>query len=201
MVYNLFVPVVGGEGFKAYWLKKRGDVPLKKLVWTALLDRASGLVGLVLVTGFFFYFSSYDLAYKWAFYLLIPLAYVVSYAVTYLFFNTWLPAWNYTQLLSLGVQILQALTAYLVIMALDIDEQIANYLFVFLLATFAFILPIVGAREMAFVFGAEYLGLNMELSLAIGLLFYLCLALNSLMGSYFLLNPSALGEWENSPQG
>ena len=67
-----------------------------------------------------------------------------------------------------------------------------EYVFVFMLASFAYVIPIVGAREMAFVFGSQQLGLNMELSLAIGLLFYLALAISSLAGYYFVIFPKSL---------
>lgn len=194
MFYNLFVPLVGGEGYKAYWIKKRSDIKLKSLVWAALLDRAAGLTALVLITGLFFYFSSFQPPNKWAFFFLIPLAYLVHYAVSKWFFKSFIHAWKPTQLLSIPVQFLQAAAAFCVISAIGIDTDVLDYIFVFMLATFAFVIPMIGAREMAFVFGADVLGLNMEISLAIGLLFYLCLALNSLLGAYFIFNPKAIGE-------
>ncbi|MDZ7847764.1 MAG: hypothetical protein U5L96_13910 [Owenweeksia sp.] len=131
--------------------------------------------------------------------LAVPLAYAVHYLVMRLFFKSFLSAWGRTHLLSIGVQLLQAFTTYFVIRALHIDQQIIDYLFVFMLASFAFVLPLIGAREMAFVFGAQYLGLDMEISLAISLLFYLSLAFSSLLGAYFLFVPESLEkEYENS---
>ncbi len=192
MFYNLFIPLVGGEGYKVYWIRKHFTAKVKPLVWAALLDRASGLAALILVTGGFFMLSSYQLPFKPAFLLIIPLAYAVHFAVTHWFFRSYQPAWVSTHLLSLAIQLLQALTTFFVVLGLGIHNDMLDYIFVFMLASFAFVLPMVGAREMAFVFGAEYLGLNMELSLAISLLFYLCLAANSLLGSYFLLRPRSL---------
>ena len=136
--------------------------------------------------------STYQLPYKPLFLLAIPLAYVGHYLVIHLFFKSFKSATLSTHLLSIGVQFLQALTTYFVAMALGIESNILDYIFTFMLASFAFVLPMVGAREMAFVFGADYLGLDMELSLAISLLFYLALAANSLLGSYFLLQPESL---------
>lgn len=192
MFYNLFIPLVGGEGYKVFWIKKRFEVRTKSLVTSALLDRASGLAALILLTGIFFMFSSFQLPYKPWTLLLIPIAYAVHYLVMRVAFKTYRPALSATHIHSLIIQALQVLTTYFVIKAIGVDENVVEYLFVFLLATFAFVLPLMGAREMAFVFGSEYLGLNMELSLAIGLLFYLCLALSSLMGSYFLMKPASL---------
>lgn len=192
MFYNLFIPLVGGEGYKAYWIKKNHQAPLKKLVSAALLDRASGLAALVLITAVFFMFSSFQIAYKPWVLLAVPITYAGHYLVMRLFFRSFLSAWLSTHFWSVGVQLLQAATTFCVVMALGIDHQVLEYVFVFLLASFAFILPMIGAREMAFVFGAEYLGLDMELSLAISLLFYLSLALSSLLGAYFLLVPKSL---------
>ncbi len=192
MFYNLFIPLVGGEGYKAYWIKKNYHASIKKILAAALLDRASGLAALALVTATFFMFSNFSIPYKPLVLLIVPIVYAVHYLVMHLFFKSFISAWISTHLLSVGVQLLQAATTFFVVMAIGIDDLIVEYVFVFLLASFAFILPMMGAREMAFVFGAEFLGLDMELSLAISLLFYLSLAFSSLLGSYFLLVPGSL---------
>ena len=192
MFYNLFIPLVGGEGYKAFWIKKHFNVRVKKLVSSALLDRASGLVALCLLTVGFFWYSHYDIPYKPMFFLAVPLIYFGHWLVLRLFFKSFLPSWGITSIYSFFVQVLQAATTYFIILAIGIDQHILDYIFVFLLSCFAFVLPMIGAREMAFVFGADYLGLNMELSLAISLLFYLSLALSSLSGAYFVLVPRSL---------
>lgn len=192
MFYNLFIPLAGGEGYKLYWIRKRFAVRTKSLLTSALLDRASGLVALIFLSAVFFMFSSFQLPFKPWFLLAIPLAYLGHYLVLRLFFKSFLPAFWSTHLHSLIIQALQVVTTYFVVKAIGVDENVVDYIFVFLLATFAFVLPMMGAREMAFVFGSEYLGLDMEISLAISLLFYLCLALSSLMGAYFLMRPTSL---------
>ncbi len=192
MFYNLFIPLVGGEGYKAFWIKKHFTIKVKKLVSSALLDRASGLVALCLLSVIFFWFSQFEIPHKNLVFLLIPLVYFGYWLVLRLFFRSFLPAWISTSIYSILVQVLQAATTFFIILAIGIEGQMLDYIFVFLLSCFAFILPMIGAREMAFVFGADYLGLNMELSLAISLLFYLSLAFSSLLGSYFVLFPSSL---------
>ena len=72
---------------------------------------------------------------------------------------------------------------------MGIQDNAVDYLFIFLLSTYAYVLPIIGAREMIFVYGAAYMGLDPELSLAIGIIFYISLSLNSLFGAYFLYKP------------
>ncbi len=197
MFYNLFIPLIGGEGYKLIYFRKRFKASGKRLAWAALLDRVSGMVALCMLTVVFFMFSSFELPYKkWAL-MLIPLLYLGHWLGLRLFFKSFLPAFKITSFLSVGVQAFQVVCTFCVIMALGINELVVEYLFVFLLASFAFILPMIGAREMAFIFGADYLGLNIELSLAISLLFYLSMALSALVGVYFLLFPKSLGQEEN----
>jgi len=199
MFYNLFIPLIGGEGYKLIYLRKRFKASGKRLAWAALLDRVSGMIALCMLTVIFFMFSSFEFGWldkRW-FLVLIPLFYLGHWLGVRLFFKSFLPAFGTTSILSVGVQVFQVVCTFCVVMALGIDESVIEYLFVFLLASFAFVLPMIGAREMAFVFGADYLGLNMELSLAISLLFYLSMALSSLVGAYFLLFPKSLGQEEN----
>lgn len=192
MFYNLFIPLVGGEGYKSWWIHKKYNTPVKGLLWAALLDRGSGLASLGIVTLLVFQWSSFEFEYKLLSLSLIPFIYLGHWIVNYLFFKSFLPAWFQSSILSLLVQALQALTAFLVVLALGVEQLQIEYVFVFMLASFAYVVPIVGAREMAFVFGSKQLGLNMELSLAIGLLFYVALALSSLAGYWFVLFPKSL---------
>ncbi len=189
MFYNIFIPLIGGEAFKVFWIKRNYEVSVKPLIWSALLDRGNGLVALIILS--VLYFNSYDHGFAWGVYtwLLIPLAILGSWLVHKLFFASFLPAFNFTTLLSLAVQLFQVLTIYCVILSLGIVQQITSYIFVFLISSFAYILPFLGARELAFVYGAEYLGLDNELSLVISVLFYGALAINSLAGGIFFFFP------------
>ncbi len=182
MFYNLFVPLVGGEGYKAYWLKRNRNFELKTTVGSALLDRLSGLAGLACWATLFFQFTTFELAQKPLFWLAIPLVIGGYFVFVRLFFRRYLSAWVKTAMISIVMQGFQVLTVWFVVIALGIDQLMVEYIFVFLLATFAFVLPMMGAREAAFVFGSEQLGLNMELSLAIGLMFYLTLLASTAVG-------------------
>ena len=193
MFYNLFIPLLGGEGFKAIWLKKRYETNYKMLVSSAFLDRLSGVSILSVLCIAFAIWSSLQLAWvqSWLF-ALAPLVLIGHFLFMKMVFPSYSKAWLGISTSSLVIQILQLVTTYFILLALGVNEHILDYLFIFLLSSFAFVLPMIGAREMAFVFGAEYLGLNMELSLAVSLIFYLCTAFNSLLGSYYLLFPSKL---------
>lgn len=192
MFYNLFIPLAGGEGFKIVWLKQRFDVRTKQLILTSLLDRVSGLVALLCLAFIFFPLTSLDLPYKALTIVLIPIMFGVYLFIHHRFFSSFKTGWLKVNLFSLAVQALQVLTSYFILLSLGVEENILNYLFIFLVSCMAYVLPFVGARELAFVYGATYFGLDEELSLTISLFFYLSMAITSLMGLYFLLYPKQL---------
>lgn len=192
MFYNLFIPLAGGEGFKILWIKKRFEVKTKQLILVSLLDRISGLIALLCLALLFFPFTSIDLPFKWLVLLVIPVMYGTYLLVHHQFFKSFKVAWIKVNMFSFVVQALQVLTSYLILMALGVEEQVLNYLFIFLLSCMAYVMPFVGARELAFVYGATYFGLDEELSLTISLFFYLSLSVTSFLGIYFLLFPKEL---------
>lgn len=189
MFYNLFIPLIGGEGFKVVWLKKKFEVKMKKLVWSSLLDKVSGIMGLTLLVLILVNFISFEFDYKWVSIPLILLAYGAHYLGIFLFFKSFAPSWLITSFQSVIVQFFQLMCAYLILESLNVGPEIIDYLFIFLVSCYAYALPMLGARELAFVLGAEYMGLNIDLTLAIGIIFYLSLALNSIVGAYFMFQP------------
>lgn len=189
MFYNIIVPLVGGEAFKVLWIKNHYEAKTKSLIWSALLDRGGGLVALIALSILCFYFIDIHIPFKPWIFIGIAAAYLGSYFLHRWFFSSYKPAFLPVNILSVLVQLLQVVTVYFVILALNIDEQIVEYIFIFLLSSFAYMLPFLGARELAFVYGAEYIGLNEEVSLSISLLFYIVIALNSLLGAIFFVIP------------
>jgi uncharacterized membrane protein YbhN (UPF0104 family) len=189
MFYNLFIPLIGGEGFKVVWLKKKFEIKMKKLVWASLLDKVSGIMGLTLLVLILINFISFEFEYKWVSIPLIFLAYGAHYLGVFLFFKSFLPSWFITSIQSVIVQFFQLMCAFLILKSLNVGLEIIDYLFIFLVSCYAYALPMLGARELAFVLGAEYMGLNIDLTLAIGIIFYLSLALNSIAGAYFMFQP------------
>lgn len=194
MFYNLFVPIIGGDGYKVYWLNKNYQTPVKSLIWTSLNDRGSGLVALTFLAALLTPFISWESDLKYYIPLLIPVMYTAYYFFIRFFFKEYLPVFLRSNFLSLIVQSTQLLCSYLILLALGVDASVRDYLFVFLLSCYAYIIPVIGAREMAFVFGAQALGLNKELSVTISVFFYISLAFTSLSGMIFLLFPSLLKE-------
>ena len=79
MFFNLFVPLVGGEAYKTYWLKKNYEYSAKVSLTAALLDRLAGMVALTALALIFFYFSAYTWEFKWLSFLAIPILYLAYY--------------------------------------------------------------------------------------------------------------------------
>jgi hypothetical protein len=189
MFYNLFIPLIGGEGYKIVWLKKRFDIKTKKLVWSSLLDKVSGIMGLTFLVLILVNFISFEIEYKWLSIPLLLLAYIAHYFGVFIFFKSFLPSWIVTSLQSIVVQFFQLMCAFMILKSLNVGTEIVDYLFIFLVSCYAYALPMLGARELAFVLGAEYMGLNVDLTLAIGIIFYMSLAINSIIGAYFMFKP------------
>lgn len=192
MFYNLFLPLIGGEAYKIYFIRQRQDIPLKSLLWASLHDRLSGLIALSALALVYFMCSSFSFPYKPLALLLIPGGYAGYYIVLRYFFKEYMPVFTSTNILSLLVQLTQILCSYCILMSLHVNANITDYLFIFLLSCYAYIIPIMGAREMAFVFGAQVMHLDINMSLAISLFFYLSLATTSLSGMFFIFFPKSL---------
>ena len=99
-------------------------------------------------------------------------------------------------LLALCVQILQAFSAWFILRALGYSDQVIPYLFLFLISSIIAVLPItiggIGTRELTFLIGADIMGLNIEVSIAMSLMFYLITLFVSFFGMYFSLFPGRL---------
>ena len=190
--YNLFIPMIGGEGYKVYWLKRHYDTGIKTLAWAAFLDRISGVVALLCLAILILPFTMIPISHKFLALLVVPLMYTAFFFIHGFFFKSFHPAWWKVNAYSIIVQVLQVTCTFFIILALNVDYHIFDYLFIFLISSLAFVLPFLGAREMAFVFGATYLGLDPELSLTISLFFYLSMAVTSLSGLFYFMFPSYL---------
>ena len=71
-----------------------------------------------------------------------------------------------------------------------------NYLFLFFLSAIAGSVPItlggVGAREVVFMWGALYLGVDENSAVALSLLFYVASAITALPGIVFTVKPATI---------
>jgi uncharacterized membrane protein YbhN (UPF0104 family) len=187
MYYNLFLPGgIGGDGYKIYLLNRKYEVSTRKIFWAVMMDRIIGLVALFCMAVVLFCFVPGMKVYAWYIWILIPIAVSISYLAFRRFFPYLLPVFRISNLLSLVVQLLQLLSAFLILLSLKMPGNLEAYLFVFLISSMVAVLPLtiggIGSREFTFMLGAQFLGLDLNLSIALSLLFYLITAFTSFWG-------------------
>ena len=193
MFYNLFLPGgISGDGYKIYILGKRYNSSYKKLFQATLLDRISGLSALLFLAGILFVLSSFgDLS--------IPLWYVaiigiilsipVNYYLTKKFFPDFLTIFTSTTLYAFAVQLLQLLSAAMIVWALpETNASMIDYLTLFLISSVVAVLPIsvggIGVRELAFLYGFGLIGGDTTMAVTFSLIFFIITALSSLLGAF-----------------
>jgi uncharacterized membrane protein YbhN (UPF0104 family) len=197
MYYNLFLPGgIGGDGYKVYLLNKKYPVPGKKIFWAVLLDRIIGVLALFCMAVLLSLFIPYPDKYKYAVWLLIPLSIFTAYVIYRQFFGYFKKIFFKTNFQSFWVQLFQLICAVFILLALHVESNYLEYLFVFLLSSIIAVLPIsiggLGAREITFLFGAQYLMLDESNAVALSSLFYIITALVSLTGIYYSIWPEKM---------
>ncbi len=193
MFYNLFLPGgISGDGYKIYILAKRHNSSYSKLFGATLLDRISGLSALLFLAGILFALSSFaelspilSLLSWFTVILSIP----ASYFVTKKFFTLYLNIFSHTTLLAFVVQLLQLLSAMLIVWALpEANASMMDYLTLFLISSVVAVLPIsiggIGVRELTFFYGFGLIGGDTTMAVAFSLIFFLITALSSLLGIF-----------------
>lgn len=194
MYYNLFLPGgIGGDGYKIYLLNRKHEVRTRKIFWAVMMDRIIGVVALFCMAVVLFCFIPGMGKYAWYIWILIPIAISISYLAFRRFFPYLLRVFRITNLLSIIVQLLQLLSALMILLSLEVPGSLEGYLFVFLISSMVAVLPLtiggIGSREFTFMLGAQWLGLDLNLSIALSLLFYLITAFSSFWGIIYSIGP------------
>ncbi len=192
MFYNLFLPGgIGGDGYKIFILNKKFEVSTKKIFWSVLVDRLSGvfaLFSLSIILLFFFKIES-SFNYLRVVWILIPVGFLFFYFIIRRFAHYLKVVIFETSIMSFLVQISQLFSVSFILMALGVDEFQFSYLFIFLISSIVAMLPIsiggMGLRELTFLYGSQFLFLDEGSSIAISLMFYLITAVVSLTGMYY----------------
>ena len=199
MFYNLFLPGgVGGDGYKIFYLSKKFSIKKRKVFWSVLFDRISGVISLLVLIIIFSYFITINVSspYKFFIWILIPVVLFIFIQILKKYFPQFnVIFWN-TFIHSLAVQSAQVICALLILVSIGTPDMVMNYLFLFLISSIVAMLPIsiggMGLRELTFLYGAGILKLNVEISVALSLMFYLISVFVSLFGIYYSLNPSKI---------
>lgn len=206
MFYNLFLPGgIGGDGYKIFLLRKKFTIKGRKLFKAIFFDRLSGLWALGLIISMLVIFIPYLGIPNW-----IPIASVFIGSIAYYlvmrrYFNDYSHKFFLSHGKALLVQSMQVVSVIILLYALNYDGKFAPYLFMFLLSSLVAIFPFtvggLGARELVFVYGAQYFQMDQHLAVIISLLFYCISAILSFSGIYFVFYPKELGEKKISLQG
>ncbi|HLN53395.1 MAG TPA: lysylphosphatidylglycerol synthase transmembrane domain-containing protein [Lentimicrobium sp.] len=197
MYYNLFLPGgIGGDGYKIWLLNKKFNIRVKDLFWGVMLDRVNGVLALFLLALILVPFLDIDTQWNLYALALIPVSLFTYYFVNKKFFPLFYKVIKPTTLLSFAVQALQVVSAFFILLANNSTQNLFAYIFVFLISSMIAVLPItiggIGSREITFLFGSQLLNLDVNLSIALSLLFYLITVLVSFGGIFYSFKPEAM---------
>jgi uncharacterized membrane protein YbhN (UPF0104 family) len=199
MFYNLFLPGgIGGDGYKIYFLRRKSGIKGRKILTAVFFDRLSGVWALAFIICLLIIFIPKIEIPHW-----LPLTVFLTGTIFYFFiikyfFNEHSHNFFKTHLKAIAVQSLQLIAVIFVLYALKFNGKFSPYLLMFLasslVAVFPFTVGGLGAREVVFLYGAEYFQLDSHLAVLISLLFYFISALLSASGTYFIFRPKSLNE-------
>ena len=187
MFYNLFLPGgIGGDAYKVIILLKTFGKSRKLLAASVLLDRVSGVVGLLILGAFYYYYLFPEEQFSILLLILILPGLAAYYFLVKQFFPSFRKSFLVTFWLGLLVQGFQVICAYTIMYALHIFDGYSAYVLIFLISSVVAILPFtlggLGAREVVFLWGSQQFLLSQQESICISLLFYLITAIVSLSG-------------------
>ena len=194
MFYNLFLPgSISGDAYKVVVLNKRYGASYKKTSSAVLLDRFSGLLGLGVILCLYGVLVFDNLVYDAVLIGGCLFSILALYVVIRKFFPEFLPGFLPTFCWGIVVQAIQVGGVYLILSALHVTTGFQEWLFIFLAASVAAVLPLslgggLGTREFVFVEGASFFHLDPQLGVIISLLFYLSSVAGAVWGAYFIFH-------------
>lgn len=204
MFYNLFLPGgIGGDTYKGYVIQKKYQTGTKKVVSVLLLDRLSGMLLIFIYTCVLAILLKDDLLapFQILFWIAIPLSLGVFYVLNVMFFKYALSAFWGSLMYSALLQATQLLAVISILKSLAVTLNEIAYLFVFLISSIISVVPLtiggIGSREVTFLYGAKWLRLDSDTSIAISMVFFLITAFVSLFGIYYHFKKPRLQTLEN----
>jgi uncharacterized membrane protein YbhN (UPF0104 family) len=198
MFYNLFLPGgIGGDGYKIFLLRKKFEIKGRRLLQAIFFDRLSGLWALGLINATLVIFIPYLGVPNWVPVLVVAIGTIAYYVIMRKFFGDYSTYFVLSHIKALMVQSMQVISVILILYALNFEGKFSPYLFMFLVSSLVAIFPFtvggLGARDLVFVYGAQYFEMDQHLAVIISLLFYCISALLSFSGIYFVFNPQKIG--------
>ncbi|WP_108246586.1 lysylphosphatidylglycerol synthase transmembrane domain-containing protein [Muricauda brasiliensis] len=199
MFYNLFLPGgIGGDAYKGFVIQKEFQPGTKKVISSLLLDRLSGMLLLFVYACALALFSENEFfqTFYWLLIAAIPLSISVFWFANKTFFTTTLTVFWKSLGLSALVQLAQLICVLFILQSLSVNLNSIEYLFVFLVSSIVSVIPLtiggIGSREVTFLYGAKWLGLDESTSIGISFTFFLITALTSLFGVIYHFNKPKL---------
>jgi len=198
MFYNLFLPGgIGGDGYKIFLLRKKFEIKGRRLFQAIFFDRLSGLWALGLIISALVIFIPHLGIPNWIPVFVVAIGTIAYYTVMRKFFNDYSKQFILSHFKALMVQSMQVISVIILLYALNFEGKFSPYLFMFLISSLVAIFPFtvggLGARELVFVYGAQYFQMDQHLAVIISLLFYCISALLSFSGIYFVFHPQKIG--------
>lgn len=199
MLFNMVLPGgIGGDGYKAYMLKRDHRFPLRTSIRLMISGRANGLLFLVLIgLGFGAVSSTLPalLPYPLPLLLLAALVTIICYSqLSRILLKEKVETQIQASAYSFAVQALVAVCAACLFQSLNTSYPWAqhgyapDYMMLFMISSFVSVLPIsvggIGLRELTFFYGTQLLGLNGEAGVAAALLYFAVNVCASLIGLF-----------------
>jgi len=200
MFYNVFLPGgIGGDGYKIYLLRKKFQLPTKKIFLSLLLDRVSGVWAIGLLAVLLMLFLPHFPTKEWW-----PVAFPVGTILYYVMYRLKFPVYVKYFIQAHGkailVQSLQLLCVLFIISSQDFKGNYPPYLFCFLLSSLATIIPIsvggLGMREYVIMNAAAFFSMDKTLAVFTTLCFYILSTITALAGLWFVYHSN---EFEPMP--
>lgn len=191
MFYNLFLPgSISGDAYKVVLLSKKYTIPYRKTTAAVLLDRFSGLLGLILILAAYSLVVFSDKLLVIGMIVAAAASVIILYLIIKYYFRDFIISFVPTLLLGILVQFVQVICVYLIMAALHLPLNKTELIFIFLFSSMVAVLPLtiggLGARELVFLEGSRYFGLAQESSVVISILFYLITLITSAWGLYYV---------------
>jgi len=191
--YDRIMPTGNGAALNAFMLNKQFGIRIKDILLAGRLDRLSGIVSLIFLAAIGALTMNSDTlgVYYYVFFaalfLTIPLYSFVIGKYFYSFHSSfWLINFH-----SLAVAFAQVLSAYFVLRACGVSGFFLEYQVFFIVGAALAVLPFsiggLGVREIVFVLGSSYVGLDVQVGFVVALVFFLFQLLTAMAGGFLRL--------------
>jgi uncharacterized membrane protein YbhN (UPF0104 family) len=197
MFYNMFLPGgIGGDGYKIFFLNKHFGLDTKKLILAKFLDKLSGVWALCCLIMLQLLFITEPNLPNGLIITILIAGTALCYILYRLFFNQFKPYFLHAHVRAFSLQLFQVICVTFILLALGFDGVLFPYLILFLASAFMALFPFtiggLGSRELVFLYGAKYFGLDPQIGVTVSLMFFTISAICSLPGAYFTFKTSKI---------